>query len=58
MVINSLHNISGHPGIEETIGSFISLIKKSEIIEILILAERWSKIQLRMDSIPILPRKA
>jgi hypothetical protein len=57
MVINSLHNISGHSGIKEAYGSFISLIKKSEIMEILILAERWRRIQLRIIQFPFFQEK-
>lgn len=43
---------------KKLIGSFISLIKKSEIMEILILVERCNKIQLRIISMPILPRNS
>ncbi len=37
------------------IGRFISLMKKSEISEIFILAERWRSIQLLMSSSPVFP---
>ncbi len=43
---------------KKLIGSFISLIKKSDMMEIFILADKWRRIQLRITSIPILPRNS